>query len=123
MNNKTFGFWKEYGKSYDNYPSIVEYINKDINSIYDKCKLIKYLTSGGIVCVTSNLSFPNVITKKSTSGTLAIRTDGLWEWPDNLVEYIDHYDVFIPEEWYEYIKSNNFTVSEDVKKRLTDIDW
>lgn len=123
MKDKTFGFWKELGKSYENFPSIYEYINKEINSSYEKDKLIMYLRSGGIVCVTSGFNFPNVINSKSISGSLAIRTDGLWEWPENLVEYIANFDLCIPNDWYDYISLNKFKISDKTKMERTDVEW
>lgn len=85
---KEFGFWKEYGDNYKECPSINLYIDKDINHLYDKNKLIPYLKFGGVFAVSSKLNFPHLFTGEQGLDEFLILTDGFWLWPENLADYV-----------------------------------
>jgi hypothetical protein len=115
MNNwphKWFGFWKEYGQAYEKYPSILDFVDKQRNSSYEKARLKQYLENGIVVVTTSRINFPSPFTGKIGEGDISWRTDGTWVWFDDLFEYIDHHDLAIPDEWYEHIKYSNFEIPE-----------
>lgn len=107
---KWFGFWKEYGLQYQNYPSIKDFVDIDRNSKYNKDVLIQYLQSGAIVAVTSGLSFPSPFTGATPLGSIAMRTDGQWIWLDTISDFIKDHNVVIPESWYIEIEQRNYCV-------------
>ena len=37
-------------------------------------------------------------------------TDGIWVWPSYLPFYIEYFNVHVEDEFYLYMKSNNFEV-------------
>jgi hypothetical protein len=123
MKFKKFGYWREHNENYSYNPKIEEYVDVEINNTYEKNKLVGYLNAGGIVAVTSGLAFENPFTKEKFSDSFAVKTDGLYMWPEDLVVYIEHNGVVIPDEWYKYIESNNFKIPEAVKLENPDVDW
>ncbi|MCS3533036.1 hypothetical protein [Chryseobacterium sp. JUb7] len=110
---KWFGFWKEYGEDYNNFPTITSFINNEINSNYQKVALLNYLKNGHIVASTSRSAFQNPFTSIIESGEISIRTDGKWIWLDNICEFIEHNDLVLPSNFYEDIKKNNFIISKN----------
>ncbi|AZB28459.1 hypothetical protein [Chryseobacterium balustinum] len=120
---KEFGFWKEYGDKYKDYPSINLYINKDINDLYDKSKLIPYLNFGGIIAVSSKINFPHLFKSQQRLGEFLLLTDGFWVWPEDLAEYVLNYNVILPTEWYDLILSNNYRIPEKIKFQQQDVEW
>ncbi|HBV16496.1 hypothetical protein [Chryseobacterium carnipullorum] len=120
---KEFGFWKEYGDKYKDCPSINLYINKDVNNLYDKNKLIPYLNFGGIIAVSSKINFPHLFRNEQRLGEFLLLTDGFWVWPEDLAEYVLNYNVVLPVEWYDLILTNNYKIVEKVKFQQKDVDW
>jgi len=121
---KEFGFWKEYGNQYKDYPSVSLYRNKEINKLYDKEKLIQYLHSGGTVAASSKIVFPHLFKSHiGQSGEFLLLTDGFWIWPKDLCEYVLDYDVILPNDWYNLILKNNYKISEEIKNQHFDVDW
>lgn len=118
---KWFGYWKEYGFNYYNYPSIQNFIKPQINKTYDKDKLLYYLDSGIEIASTSKSSFPSPIDGNIEIGSLSLRTDGEWLWLENISDLIKSFDVVIPIAFYENIQKNRFRiprVTEKQKKKL-----
>ncbi|MEN6626455.1 MAG: hypothetical protein ABFD69_09535 [Candidatus Sumerlaeia bacterium] len=37
-------------------------------------------------------------------------TDGVWVWPEGLYVYVERYHIRLPEQFYEHMKRNDFTV-------------
>ncbi|WPO81909.1 hypothetical protein SD427_14190 [Chryseobacterium sp. JJR-5R] len=120
---KEFGFWKEYGKKYEDYPSINLYIDNVVNNLYDKNKLVPYLNSGGIVAVSSKINFPHLFRNEQKLGEFLLLTDGFWVWPEDLAEYVLNHNVVLPVEWYDLILTNNYKILEKVKFQQQDVDW
>ncbi|WP_295222084.1 hypothetical protein [uncultured Chryseobacterium sp.] len=120
---KEFGFWKEYGNQYKNFPSVNLYLNKEINDSYDKNKLVSYLNSGGIIAVSSKINFPHLFKNVKESGEFLLLTDGFWIWPEDLSEYVSNYNVILPDEWYNLIINNNYKILDEVKFQQYDVDW
>jgi len=59
---------------------------------------------------TSRRSFPCLISGESFSGSLSVRTDGVWVWQDDLAHYVKDHNVALPQEFLTHIKSNNYAV-------------
>jgi hypothetical protein len=118
---KWFGFWKEYGLEYCNYPSIVDFKDEDINKSYRKDKLLKYISEGTVVVSTSQLGFPSPITGELKNGTVSFRTDGQWLWLDNIYHLIESSDLIIPEVWYSEIESKDFLLPKMIQTE--NLEW
>ncbi|BAV06161.1 hypothetical protein SAMN05421788_106224 [Filimonas lacunae] len=117
-----FGYWKEHRAGIEDVPSIKDYVNETINNSYVKEKLVRYLMSGGIEVVSSEL-LTHAFTGERFSMSYCILTDGVWSWPQDLALYVLDYHVVIPQEWYEYIVSMDFTIPEEVKQQNPGVDW
>lgn len=105
-----FGFWKEYGDSYINCPSIFNFIDKEENQKYDKEKLVKYLANSQILVATSAINFPNIFTNEKKWGSICYRTNGELIWLENICELILFNNIVIPCEWYSKIKKSNYEI-------------
>lgn len=118
-----FGVWKEQCPHYVDCPSVYEFVNPEVNAAYPMEKLLRYLNAAGIVCATSGTNFRHAFTGERFDGAYCIRTDGVWEWPEDLVLYIEIHGVVIPDEWYHYIQSVDFVIPEKIKLLQTEVDW
>ncbi|MDR6340036.1 hypothetical protein HNQ91_003101 [Filimonas zeae] len=73
---RIFGTFKEQNAAYGDWSSVREFVNENVNAIYDMQKLVYYLKSAGIVCVTSGMNFTHAFTGEKFSGSYAILTAG-----------------------------------------------
>lgn len=104
--NKTFGFWKEFGDNYKEYPSVYDYVDEVINNSYDKDKLCRYLENGTEGPATSAL--PSPFTGERREGSSFILSDENGSWVNDVIEYIKYNHLVLPEGWYEAIAAKNF---------------
>lgn len=121
-----FGFWKEYGVQYQNYPSIKDFIDGKRNAEYDKDRLITYLQSGVIVAITGRQNFPSPITGAIVWGSVSLMTDGKWVWLETIEELIEHHNLVIPEVWYREIEQRNYCfphVTDGQIQLLENMEW
>lgn len=105
-----FGVWKEYGKGYEAYPSILDFVDEGLNGTYDRSRLVKYIRSGYALATTSRRYYPHPLTGVIKMGSICYRTDGVWLWLDDLAEYIEKNNVVIPQAWYAHVQSNQFII-------------
>jgi hypothetical protein len=118
-----FGLWKEFGEGYENYPSIQNFIEVDINRNYEIERLKDYICNGYVVASTSRNNFPSPFTGEGKTGSISFRTDGKWIWLDDIYEYIVKYHLVIPNIWYKEIKNKDFTLPILSEDQLADIEW
>lgn len=118
-----FGFWREYGIDYVNYPSIVDFIDFDLNQKCDINRMILYLRSGRVLASTSMSSFPSPISGEFGRGTGSIRTDGKWLWFDAVCDLIENNGVVIPMMFYLDIVKNDFIIPEISDGDIDKLEW
>ncbi|KAB2918214.1 MAG: hypothetical protein F9K23_03465 [Bacteroidetes bacterium] len=112
-----FGLWKEHDEGFENYPSVHEFVDRSINSKYNKTSILSYLKSGEVMMCTSAFQFPNPITGKRASKTVCYRTDGKRIWFDDIIELIENNDLCLPNSWLQEMMENNYRFRD-----LTDLD-
>jgi hypothetical protein len=112
---KWFGFWSEHKSNYEEYPSIKEFICPEENRRYDLEKLLNYLRTAQCITATSRSGFRHPFTQEKLSfGTLCVRSDGIWQWFDDLPDYIEKYDVAIPTKFLQHIEANGYIPPPDM---------
>lgn len=104
------------------FSEIGSFIDEEKNEKCNK-KLVEYLKSCRIVASTSRSGFAPLFDGEETSGSVSYRTDGEWLWLDVLAEYVDRYNVVIPDKWYEDIEKRNFVVPFVCAEKLESLDW
>ena len=105
--NKWFGLWKEYGDSYQSFPSIKEFIDPNFKLNNDLNKICRYLSSCQIVATTSKENFNHPF-REEVCGAVSYRTDGVWLWLDDLADYVKDYQIAIPNNFLDNLKTNSF---------------
>lgn len=120
---KWYCVWREYGKEYENYPSIFDFVDAERNAQYDLLKLTDYLSQGKILISTSRSNFPSPFSGEIESGSISYRTDGKWVWFDNLSGFITNNSLVIPESWFDHIKKNNFTIPHIEESEIEQLEW
>jgi hypothetical protein len=112
--HRWFGYWREYGAAYSECPSIHDFVDQQVVSNYNKEGLRFYLTNAPIVASTSRINFPCPFTGRRVSGSLSARTDGEWNWFDDLPDYIEAFNVRLPAHFEEKIRALNFCPPTEV---------
>lgn len=107
-----FGFWREQMDSYAKFPSIMEFVDKDYSENHNVSGILNYLKSGHALAYTSGWSFNHPFKNEPVGGSIATMTDGKFLWYSDLAEYIEDFNVAIPENWYQYMKLRNFKVDD-----------
>jgi len=105
---KQVGFFKELDYGDKQGESIYDFISATPG--LDEDKIINYLKSG-IVFVVSPTVTQDVISKNEKYiDALKTLTDGVWEWPLDLVYYVREYHVALDKEFINHMKSNGWTI-------------
>jgi len=120
---KWFGFWKEYGVEYINFPSVISFLDNSINQNYKKEKLLSYLRNGKVVAITSHSSFPNPINGQLRYGTIAMQTDGKWVWLENICDLIENNILIIPDDFLQWIEHNNYIMPNVSDIDISKLEW
>ncbi len=110
---KWFGYWKEYGKTFDSCPSIHDFVNPEVAHGYDIVRVGSYLRECTEISSTSRINFPDPYNGELIDGAISGRTDGVWNWLDDLPDYIEKYQVAIPLSFLNHIEKNNYHPVKD----------
>ena len=86
--------------------------------INNKNEIINYLRSG--ICLAACTGFTkDVLDDTKMSGIPNSMTDGKYHWYEDIIYYIDKYNMMPPKDFIEYMKKNNW----EVKIKLENIDF
>lgn len=123
-NVRWYGFWKEQGPSYANFPSILESVSQDWPERQNN-SLLHYLVTSPLLSVTFRgaclFCGELCYLLKDEQLSTALRTDGVWVWPDEIVHYIEHHGVMIPSDMFSHIKKKRYRIkSVDVEEIASD---
>ena len=106
MKLKRVGFYKElkhgdkHGESLYELISLIPNLNED--------KIISYLKSGTIFCVSPGIVQDVLSKDEKIIGSLKILTDGVWIWPSDLVYYIQEYHVSLDNDFISHMCESNW---------------
>ena len=73
--------------------------------------IVAYLKTGDTFVVSPCLIYDVIDPKHPVICGLAVRTDGVWEWPSDLAYYVEHYHVNLPAEFLANMKYNYWVVT------------
>jgi hypothetical protein len=118
-----YGYWREYGPDYAAYPSAQQFVDPSRTSQYNLVELTRYLRSGYVAAATSRLSFPCPFTGEKIPGSLCALTDGKLFWLADLPEYIERFNLAIPDAWYAEIQVNNFQLPLLTETQLEELEY
>ena len=108
---KHIGYFKELKHGYKNGPSLKENISNKPQE-YEK-EIIAYLSSGIGFVYSPGIVYDILSKDKKMIESLVIFTDGVWDWPSDLVYYVEKYNVHLHNEFIEHMKSQNWKVPSE----------
>lgn len=120
--HKWFGVWREFGRGYENCPSIHDFVGSENSPTYDVGRQLLYLETAHVIAATSRMNFPCVITGTVFHGSLCVRTDGVWWWHDDLGHYIKKHRVFLPPAMVAVIEENNYSPPSVSDEQISQLD-
>ncbi len=106
MEAKKVGFYQEFSYDGQSDPSIKDAVRQTAD--YEKGRILNYLRSAPLLSVAPGLSRDVIDPLHPIIGTMSIRTDGVWKWPEDLAYYIEKYNLFLPKEFIEHMVSKGF---------------
>lgn len=90
--------YKEFGM--ENGPSIKDYFSDTPHP--NKSEIIKYLKNGTVILPASGY-YDDIVTGQCTHITIAIMTDGEYDWLSVFPYYVEKYNLQLPEEFIRKI--------------------
>jgi hypothetical protein len=74
------------------------------NGEIDEAKIIEYLNNGEVLsispCIVKDVLNPDIVI-----GTLEYKSDGMWEWSNDLAYYVEKYHVVLPKEFITHVRN------------------
>jgi hypothetical protein len=101
---KWFGYWREQGPEYRDCPSVHDFVQPGVQIGERE---LEYLARAPVVAATSWMARPCVICGYG-KGSLCLRTDGTWNWTDDLCHYITEHSLALPEELLAHMRDVEF---------------
>ncbi|WP_411845686.1 hypothetical protein AAFN60_18910 [Roseibacillus persicicus] len=109
------GYWKD--ESGDGLPHPSSFLGQEWSPSI-KSKVLEYLRSG--VRVNEQLGYSWCRLDASIEDCemgCAEKTDGKYIWPEGLEVYVDKFDLYLPEEFLNYMESRGFRIrKEEINK-------
>ncbi|MDQ3813271.1 MAG: hypothetical protein M3347_04895 [Armatimonadota bacterium] len=129
-----FGWWREYGERYEDFPSIHSFMDKSWE-FEAKDKLINYLmesqalahSPSGRSCIFNQCRRSKIEYSKKHLMFPGPQTDGVWLWFADLSHYVKYHDIRLPDSMVTHIVSNNFIpqqlASASLQSVAEGLDW
>lgn len=101
------GYFRELRHGMPSGPVLVDAVNKgDFRG--DKQALLEYLRSGLVYAASPGIGIDVLDPSGGVSGSIHALTDGRWIWPADLAFYVEKYDVALPEQFLEDLRSRRW---------------
>lgn len=78
----------------------------------DRAEVAQYLEAGALVVASPGVGFDVLSAQHDVIGPIHLLTDGEWLWPADLAYYVRTYDVAIPQDFLERIRSEAYRPRE-----------
>ncbi len=103
---KKVGFFSdlEFGDASE--PELKDRLGSEIDH---KTNVVNYLKSGEALYVAASFSY-DIMDPEQLICTKAVLSDGEWAWPADLGYYLEKYDVILPTDFIQSVKSKNWKV-------------
>ncbi|GAA3653245.1 hypothetical protein ACG5V6_10195 [Streptomyces chitinivorans] len=117
---KFIGFFREmHGEERRRGESLLEAAR--IQGDYDTAGMTSYLASGHPVLDVMEATSDLIGNKFHSPGGASVVTDGKYAWRADLVEYVRHYRINLPQEFVQWVDGNSYEVPEVDQQDLIDI--
>jgi hypothetical protein len=117
MELRRVGFFRELSYGTENDPTIKE---KLPYRLQDEDNLLEYLNSGLVFVLSPGIE-RDVFLPDKIIGSITIRTDGIWAWPESLMYYLKNYHIILPEDFVESIRILDYRVPDTTKIDLENL--
>ncbi|MEV0328310.1 hypothetical protein AB0H63_17970 [Micromonospora echinospora] len=120
MGVETVGFFRELPHGDPQGPSLREALGGGEDAFRDQ--IANYLVAGAVLATTTESVFDVLKGEEVSAGRLAIKTDGQWVWPADLSYYVREYNVKLPVEFVDRIRSLNWSAPDLSRDELIEIE-
>jgi hypothetical protein len=56
-------------------------------------------------------------------GGKSLKTDGVWVWPSDLSYYVEKYNLFLPPEFLQHVRSKDFCPPDESELNFNEIEF
>lgn len=119
---RIIGYWKEEKHYFENQNiriSLIELKNKKAE--YPKEKVIDYLKNGHYISGHRGYTKDLFDESKKTAGGKSEITDGMWVWTQDVIYYIENYNIGLPDEFLIHMEKNNYKVPKITEQIIYEI--
>lgn len=107
MRLRQVGFFHELEHGDPDGPSLRDAVNESPSQ--DRDRIAGYLRAGSVFAATG-MGVDDVMDPERTNvAELMTMTDGEWEWPSDLVYYVEEYNVALPEDFVDHMRARGWT--------------
>ncbi len=109
MKYKRIGFYREMSSGRETDDSIFDNVDKQGNDMI--LKICKYLESGILIVISPGGVEDIIDSNNGIIATPSLYTDGKWIWPEELSYYVKNYKLKLPQEFVNYMISNDWKIN------------
>ena len=88
----------------------------------DEDRILQYLMSGTEIFSTMGVERDVLDGEKWIGGAGSLVTDGEWVWPVDLVHYLEHYHIALPEEFLARVRGAGYLMKPIDDARIREVD-
>ena len=120
--HRWFGFWADPGDEPGEFPQIGPWLRPDIAVGDGVDAAVNYLTTARHLTATSRSTQPCMVCGERGTGSLCVRTDGVWLWWDNLDHYIEAHGLVLPDGLRERIEQFGGVPPAATREQITSLE-
>lgn len=88
----------------------------------DEAAIVRYLAESPVLAISGSAVYDVIDPEHPVSGRNAVRTDGVWIWPDDLAHYVARYHVELPAEFLEHGARMHWSARSLTQAELADLE-
>lgn len=113
------GFFRELPHGDPEGPSLLEAGRRTRD---DEPAIVHYLAESPVLVISGSVVHDVLDPQHPVAGRNAIRTDGVWIWPDDLAYYVANYHIELPAEFIAHGTRNQWAVRQLTQAELEELE-
>lgn len=116
---KQLGFFRELPHGDPDGPSLLEAGRQTRD---DEAAIVRYLAQSPVLAISGSAVYDVIDPQHPVAGRNAVRTDGVWIWPDDLAYYVANYHIVLPAEFIADGTRSKWAVRDLTQAELEDLE-
>lgn len=116
---KRLGFFRELPHGDPDGPSLLE---AERRTRADEAAIVRYLAESPVLAISGSVVYDILDPQHPVAGRNAVRTDGVWIWPDDLAYYVANYHIELPAEFIGHGMQTKWAVRSLTQAELEELE-